>query len=61
MFAREAVQAIYLRENELQISGSWTIPMGIFLRGLLPDLAFIALRHNGKNQVKAIEEGRKDV
>ena len=60
MFAKEAVQAIYMKENELQISGSWLPPIGILLRGLAPDLAFLGLRINGKSQMKALDEGRKD-
>ncbi len=49
-----------MKEKELQISGRWIIPIGIFMRGILPDLAFLGLRDNAKNQSKAIVEGKKE-
>ena len=60
VFARQAVQAIFMKEKQLQISGRWIIPIGIFMRGVLPDLAFLGLRDNAKNQSKAIVEGKKE-
>ena len=60
VFAKEAVQAIFMRENELQISDNKLMPFYIMLRGIIPDLAFIGLRNNAKGQVKAIKGDKKN-
>ena len=60
VFAREAVKAIFMRENELQISDIKLVPLILMLRGLIPDLVFFGLRKNSANQAKAIKEGKKD-
>jgi short-subunit dehydrogenase len=57
-FATEAVKAIYRGENEAQISQSFTVPVGIQLRNLCPDLTFLALKMNSKNQSKAVKEAK---
>ena len=53
-FAKEAVKAIFMKENELQISDIKLAPLMLMLRGLIPDLIFFGLRQNSKNQSKAI-------
>lgn len=55
-FARKSVQAIYMKENELQISSGALIPLGIFMRNISPDLSFLLLWRNGRNQAKALEK-----
>ena len=54
-FAVEAVQAIYRGENETQISRSFMVPIGIQLRNICPDLTFLGLIWNSKNQSKAVK------
>ena len=53
-FAKEAVKAIFMKENELQISDIKLAPLMLIVRGLIPDLIFFGLRQNSKNQSKAI-------
>ena len=36
------------------------IPFGLFMRGMIPDLAFIGLLKNAKNQSKAIIGAKKE-
>ena len=60
-FAKEAVKAIFMKENEVQISENKLMPFYIMLRALVPDLAFIGLRQYSKNQFKAVKEEKKDV
>ena len=60
VFAKEAVQAIFMRENELQISDNKLMPFYIMLRGIFPDLAFIRSRNTAKGQVKAIKGTKKN-
>ena len=60
VFAKEAVQAIFMRENELQISDNKLMPFYIMLRGIIPDLAFIRSRNNAKGQLKAIRGEEKN-
>jgi short-subunit dehydrogenase len=59
-FATEAVKAIFRGENEAQISKSLVVPLGIQLRNICPDLAFLALVFNSKNQSKAVKEAKSE-
>lgn len=51
-FAKEAAQAIFLKENEAQICRQIDFPVGAFFRNICPDLVFYGLRLNAKKQSK---------
>lgn len=59
-FAREAVGAIYNKENEVSIGEQWSPVLGIILRNICPDLAFQALLRNAKNQEKAVKGSKAE-
>jgi hypothetical protein len=45
-----------MEENEAQISNQLSVPVGIVLRNLCPDLVFLGLRFYKKNQVDALKK-----
>jgi dehydrogenase/reductase SDR family protein 7B len=59
-FAKEAVGAIFNKENEVSIGDQWVPLIGLVFRNICPDLIFKFLLHNAKNQSKAIAEGKKE-
>lgn len=60
MFAKEAVGAIFNKENEVSIGEKWSPILGMVLRNLCPDLTFKALEWNAKNQSKAVANAKSE-
>jgi short-subunit dehydrogenase len=59
-FAREAVGAIYNKENEVSIADKWFPVAGIIIRNLCPDLYCRFMLFNAKNQSKAVADAKAE-
>ena len=59
LFAKEALGAIYNNENEVMVSDQWLPSIGVVLRNLCPDLFFMMMVRNAKNQEKAVVNAKK--
>lgn len=59
-FAKEAVGAIYNKENEVSVSEDWAPLFGILMRNTWPDGAFFLLGKNAKAQQHAVDHAKED-